>query len=106
MPCALSGLHPSCIQDVYKTADQIKAAGGQITREPGPVPGIGTKIVKTAFPKVAIGLGYKRPSARWADCWACWSLPARISHTLGLIASQTKVRLGYIAVSAERGQLS
>ncbi len=50
MPCALSGLHPSCIQDVYKTADQIKAAGGQITREPGPVPGIGTKIVKTVDP--------------------------------------------------------
>lgn len=27
--------------DVYKTAEQIKAAGGTITREPGPVPGIG-----------------------------------------------------------------
>lgn len=27
--------------DVYKTAEQIRAAGGTITREPGPVPGIG-----------------------------------------------------------------
>lgn len=31
-------------KDVYKTAEQIKAAGGTVTREPGPVPGIGTKI--------------------------------------------------------------
>ncbi len=38
------------MQDVYKTAEQIKAAGGTITREPGPVPGIGTKIVATTDP--------------------------------------------------------
>lgn len=31
-------------------AEQIKAAGGTITREPGPVPGIGTKIVATTDP--------------------------------------------------------
>lgn len=31
-------------KDVFKTAEQIKAAGGTITRDPGPVPGIGTKI--------------------------------------------------------------
>ena len=31
-------------KDVYKTAEQIRAAGGKVTREPGPVPGIGTKI--------------------------------------------------------------
>lgn len=36
--------------DVYKTADAIKAAGGTVTREPGPVPGIGTKIVATTDP--------------------------------------------------------
>lgn len=36
--------------DVYKTAEQIKAAGGTITREPGPVPGIGTKILATTDP--------------------------------------------------------
>jgi len=36
--------------DVYKTADQIRAAGGTITREPGPVPGIGTKILATTDP--------------------------------------------------------
>lgn len=37
-------------KDVYKTAEQIKAAGGLVTREPGPVPGIGTKIVATTDP--------------------------------------------------------
>jgi lactoylglutathione lyase len=36
--------------DVYKTADQIKAAGGSLTREPGPVPGIGTKILACTDP--------------------------------------------------------
>ena len=36
--------------DVYKTAEQIRAAGGTITREPGPVPGIGTKILATTDP--------------------------------------------------------
>jgi lactoylglutathione lyase len=35
---------------VYKTAEQIRAAGGTITREPGPVPGIGTKILATTDP--------------------------------------------------------
>lgn len=37
-------------EDVYKTAEQIRAAGGVITREPGPVPGIGTKILATTDP--------------------------------------------------------
>ncbi|CAG9465985.1 unnamed protein product [Pedinophyceae sp. YPF-701] len=36
--------------DVYKTADAIKAAGYEVTREPGPVPGIGTKIVACRDP--------------------------------------------------------
>ena len=39
-----------CAQDVYKTAEQIKAAGGKITREPGPLPGINTKILATTDP--------------------------------------------------------
>ena len=30
--------------DVYKTAEAVRAAGGKITREPGPLPGINTKI--------------------------------------------------------------
>lgn len=30
--------------DVYKTAEGIKLFGGKITREPGPLPGINTKI--------------------------------------------------------------
>ncbi|WJX41526.1 lactoylglutathione lyase [Trifolium repens] len=31
--------------DVYKTAEAIKLSGGKIIREPGPLPGINTKIV-------------------------------------------------------------
>lgn len=45
--------YPRCraaVQDVYKTGDQIKAAGGKVTREPGPVPGIGTKILACTDP--------------------------------------------------------
>eukprot|EP00882_Tetradesmus_deserticola_P003529 GHRQ01003734.1.p1 GENE.GHRQ01003734.1~~GHRQ01003734.1.p1 ORF type:complete len:328 (+),score=149.88 GHRQ01003734.1:96-1079(+) len=41
-------------RDVYKTAEQIRAAGGTISREPGPVPGIGTKVMATMDPD-----GYK-----------------------------------------------
>lgn len=37
-------------KDVYKTGEQIKAAGGKLTREPGPVGGIGTKILATTDP--------------------------------------------------------
>lgn len=37
-------------KDVYASAAQVAAAGGKITREPGPVPGIGTKIVATVDP--------------------------------------------------------
>eukprot|EP00877_Chromochloris_zofingiensis_P005126 jgi/Chrzof1/14614/Cz09g09150.t1 len=40
--------------DVYKSGEQIKAAGGALTKEPGPVPGIGTKILATVDPD-----GYK-----------------------------------------------
>jgi len=36
--------------DVYKSAEAIRAAGGKVTREPGPVPGIGTKILATVDP--------------------------------------------------------
>ena len=42
---ALAGTPLTRAQDVYKTADQIKGAGGTVTREPGPVPGIGTKVL-------------------------------------------------------------
>lgn len=37
-------------QDVYKSAEQIRAAGGKITKEPGPLPGINTKILATTDP--------------------------------------------------------
>lgn len=37
-------------KDVYKTAEAIRAAGGTVTREPGPVPGIGTKVVACTDP--------------------------------------------------------
>jgi len=36
--------------DVYKTAAAIKAAGGKVTREPGPLPGINTKITACLDP--------------------------------------------------------
>ncbi|TKY44595.1 lactoylglutathione lyase, chloroplast [Spatholobus suberectus] len=36
--------------DVYKTAEAIKLAGGKITREPAPVPGIRTKITSCVDP--------------------------------------------------------
>jgi hypothetical protein len=36
--------------DVYKTAEAIKLAGGKITREPGPLPGISTKITACLDP--------------------------------------------------------
>lgn len=37
-------------KDVYRTAERIKADGWKLTREPGPVPGIGTKICATEDP--------------------------------------------------------
>jgi lactoylglutathione lyase len=37
-------------EDVYKSAEQIKAAGGKITREAGPIPGLGTKILACVDP--------------------------------------------------------
>lgn len=36
--------------DVYKTAEAIKVFGGKITREPGPLPGISTKITACLDP--------------------------------------------------------
>ncbi|KAM7509555.1 hypothetical protein LguiA_020008 [Lonicera macranthoides] len=36
--------------DVYKTAEAIKLCGGKITREPGPLPGINTKITSCLDP--------------------------------------------------------
>ncbi|EEE62896.1 hypothetical protein OsJ_17701 [Oryza sativa Japonica Group] len=36
--------------DVYKTAEVIRQNGGQITREPGPLPGINTKITACTDP--------------------------------------------------------
>ncbi|KAH9762478.1 putative lactoylglutathione lyase [Citrus sinensis] len=36
--------------DVYKTAEAIKLFGGKVTREPGPLPGINTKITACLDP--------------------------------------------------------
>ena len=50
-PQCINPKNPACpAQDVYKSAEQIKAAGGKITREPGPLPGLGTKILATVDP--------------------------------------------------------
>lgn len=43
-------LHNDLMQDVYKTAEDIRQAGGKITREPGPLPGLNTKILATTDP--------------------------------------------------------
>ncbi len=47
MECAVhspqTGAHASACrraQDVYKTAEAIRAAGGAVTKEPGPLPGL------------------------------------------------------------------
>jgi predicted enzyme related to lactoylglutathione lyase len=36
--------------DVYKTAEAIKLSTGKLTREPGPLPGINTKITACLDP--------------------------------------------------------
>uniref|UniRef100_A0A0D9VEU5 lactoylglutathione lyase n=1 Tax=Leersia perrieri TaxID=77586 RepID=A0A0D9VEU5_9ORYZ len=36
--------------DVYKTAEVVKLSGGQVVREPGPLPGISTKITSIVDP--------------------------------------------------------
>jgi len=36
--------------DVYKTAEAVRDAGGKLTREPGPLPGINTKITAALDP--------------------------------------------------------
>lgn len=36
--------------DVYKTAEAVKLCGGKVTREPGPLPVISTKITACLDP--------------------------------------------------------
>ena len=51
-------------QDVYKTAEAIRALGYEVTKEPGPLPGLGTKITASVDPdgwKVRVCTS-KRPS--------------------------------------------
>ena len=38
------------LQDVYKTAEAIRALGYKVTKEPGPLPGLGTKITACEDP--------------------------------------------------------
>lgn len=45
--------------DVYKTAEAIKLYGGEIVLEPGPLPGINTKIMACIDPD-----GWKTVSLR------------------------------------------
>lgn len=49
--------HVSCLawpcivlQDVYQTAEAVKAAGGKVVREAGPIPGLNTKITSVLDP--------------------------------------------------------
>ncbi|CAI5461602.1 unnamed protein product [Closterium sp. Yama58-4] len=79
--------------DVYKTAEAIRAAGGTITREPGPIPGINTKIVACLDPD-----GYKtvfvdnqdflRPWAYRLTCVPCYTAaipPLRLQSVRDLL---------------------
>ncbi len=45
--CACVRVHT---QDVYRTADVVKSAGGKVVREPGPIPGLNTKITSVLDP--------------------------------------------------------
>lgn len=48
-PTPISG---KCValQDVYKTGEQVIAAGGTVVRQAGPIPGLGTKILAITDP--------------------------------------------------------
>ncbi|KAK4536040.1 hypothetical protein CDCA_CDCA07G2065 [Cyanidium caldarium] len=48
--------------DVYAAAERLRNAGANITREPGPLPGIGTKIVSARDPD-----GHKFVLVDWTD---------------------------------------
>ena len=48
---APAGVQVACsTDDVFRSAEAMRAAGAAITREPAPVPGIGTKVMKVADP--------------------------------------------------------
>lgn len=55
--------HGWALQDVYKTAEAIRAAGGTITKEPGPLPGLVSTCAKTlpcptVMQALSIGVGW------------------------------------------------
>ena len=56
------------LQDVYKTAEAIRAAGGKITREPGPLPG----LVGPLFSQICLLRGMQ--SSRLHGAW-CGDAP-------------------------------
>lgn len=51
---ACTTLYGCCLQDVYKTAEAVKQLsgdlGGKVVREPGPLPGLKTKITSVEDP--------------------------------------------------------
>ena len=51
------------LQDVYKTAEAIRSLGYEVTKEPGPLPGLGTKITASVDPD-----GWKVKPQASADC--------------------------------------
>jgi predicted enzyme related to lactoylglutathione lyase len=69
--------------DVYKTAEAIKLSGGKIIREPGPLPGINTKIVVCLDPD------------GWKLVWH-FSIYLFVCDVLGTLKSSYCVKLSII----------
>lgn len=65
--------------DVYKSAKAIKLCGGEVIREPGPLPGINTKITVFLDP----------------DGWKMVCFPATVSN---LILGMSKISIDFAPV--------
>ena len=50
LQCEMAKPRLGAMQDVYKTAEAIRALGYEVTKEPGPLPGLGTKITASVDP--------------------------------------------------------
>jgi hypothetical protein len=78
--------------DVYKTADAIKACGGKIVREAGPLPGINTKITAILDPE-----GWKSASDHYPQIY--FRLWNKFQHFLLLKTSFSRNFQSWCAVT-------